>query len=357
MALLAKKSLVKIAVGAALFTSAISAVQACSRLIWDTEEHGVFVSRTMDWMVETHPTIDVRAKGISYRGAESGEKVMTWTSKYSSILTTFYGKAGIDGFNEAGLAANALYLGEESSGEYNADKVQLENSRVIPYFLDNFSSVKAALVGIEDIQIQLFSHGGAKLKGHYSLQDTSGDSAILEFIDGKWNIYHGTQYDVLTNSPEFNEHLNNWDAKKPTQQTQFSSDYPLDGNVGAAERFVWNKYMLSQLQEPSSIINGLAKIDSSTYKVPLDAANRLIGGEMTGYATQYTLTYNLEQKELNMRYQYGDVYTQFKVDFNKLNDGKNYTLKADEQSNVGDMTSQFKQQDGVMAQYRVNSTN
>lgn len=355
MALLAKKSLVKVAVGAALFTSAISVVQACSRLIWETENHGVFVSRTMDWMVETHPTIDVRAKGISYRGAESGAQVMTWTSKYASILTTFYSKAGIDGFNEAGLAANALYLGEESSGEYNADKVQLENSRVIPYFLDNFSSVKEALVGIEDIQIQLFSHDGTQLKGHYALQDASGDSAILEFIDGQWKIYHGAQYDVLTNSPEFYKHLDNWKEKKPTQQSQFSSDYPLDGNVGAAERFVWNKYMLAQLQEPSSLINGLAKLDSSTYKVPLDAANRLIDGKMTGYATQYTLTYNLAQKELNMRYQYGEVYTQFKVDFNKLNDGKNYTLKADEQSNVGDMTSQFKQQNGVMAQYRINN--
>jgi penicillin V acylase-like amidase (Ntn superfamily) len=354
MALLVKKTLVNVAIGAALFTSAISAVQACSRLIWDTENFGVFVSRTMDWMVETHPTLDVRAKGISYRGAESGDKVMTWTSKYASILTTFYGKAGIDGFNEMGLAVNALYLNEESSGKYNANKVQLENSRVVPYFLDNFSTVKEALVGLDDIQLQLFTHDGSQLKGHYSLQDRSGDSAILEFIDGKWQIYHGEQYNVLTNSPEFSEHLNNWDAKKPTQQSQFSSQYPLDGNVGPAERFVWNKYMLAQLQEPSSIINGLAKIDSSTYKVPLDAANRITDGKMTGYATQYTLTYNLEQKELNMRYQYGDVYTQFKVNFNKLNDGKNYTLKVDEQTNIGDVTNQFEQKNGVMAQYRVN---
>lgn len=354
MALLVKKSFVNVAIGAALFTSAISVVEACSRLIWDTEDFGVFVSRTMDWMVETHPTLDVRAKGLSYRGAESGDKVMTWTSKYASILTTFYGKAGIDGFNEAGLAVNALYLGEESSGKYDANKAQLENSRVVPYFLDNFSTVKEALVGLDNIQLQLFTHGDSQLKGHYSLQDRSGDSAILEFIDGKWNIYHGEQYNVLTNSPEFSEHLNNWDDKKPTQQSQFSSQYPLDGNVGPAERFVWNKYMLAQLQEPSSIINGLAKIDSSTYKVPLDAANRIVDGKMTGYATQYTLTYNLEQKELNMRYQYGDVYTQFKVDFNKLNDGKNYTLKVDEQTNTGDMTKQFEQKNGVMAQYRIN---
>lgn len=355
MSLFLKKSLVNVAVGAVLFTSAVSAVQACSRLIWDTEEHGVFVSRTMDWMESTHPTIDVRAKGISYRGAESGKNVATWTSKYSSILTTFYGLVGVDGFNEAGLAANALYLNEETIGEYNADKTQLENSRIIPYFLDNFSTVKEVLMDIQNIQVQLFSLGKHKVRGHYSLQDASGDSAILEFINGTWKIYHGAEYNVLTNSPVFSKHLNNWDAQKPTQQSNFSNKHPLGGNTNPEERFVWNKYMLSQLKEPSSIINGLAKINSATFKVPIDAAAEIVDGKKIGSSTEYILTYNLQQKELNMRYQYGDVYTQFKVDFNKLNDGKNYTLKADEQTNIGDMTSQFEQKNGVMAQYRVNN--
>ena len=296
-------------------TSVISVAQACSRLVWETQDNGVFVSRTMDWMVETHPSIDVRAKGISYRGAETGDKVVTWTSKYASIMTTFYGKAGIDGFNEKGLAANALYLGEESTGEYDSSKYQLENSRIIPYFLDNFSTVKEAIAELDNIQVQLFSHDGSQLKGHYSLQDKSGDSAIVEFVDGKWGVFHGKQYDVLTNSPVYQEHLNNWQEKKPQQQSDINAEFPLAGNVAADQRFIWNKYMLDQLTEPSSYNNGLAKIDSVTYKVPLDAANRVIDGKMTGYATQYTLTYNLNVQELNMRYQYGDVYTQFKVDF------------------------------------------
>ena len=38
--------------------------------------------------------------------------------------------------------------------------------------------------------------------------------------------------------------------------------------------------------------------------------------------------------------------------FNALNDGKNYTLKADESKNIGDMTQHFKVKNGVMEQYR-----
>ncbi|WP_037027555.1 linear amide C-N hydrolase [Psychromonas aquimarina] len=352
MALFFKKSVVNAALAGALTLSALSAAQACSRVFWETQDHGVFVARTMDWMVETHPTIDIRTKGISYRGAESGDKVVTWTSKYASIMTTFYGKAGIDGFNEKGLAVNALYLGEESPGQYDKSKFQLENSRIVPYLLDNFSTVKEAVAAIKNIQLQQFGPEGEKLKGHYSLQDKSGDSAVLEFVDGKWFVYHGAEYDVLTNSPVYKKHLENWQKAKPQNNEVVDAEFPLEGNVAPDQRFIWNKYMLEQLQEPGSYNNGLAKIDSVAYKVPLDAANRIVNGKMTGYATQYTLVYNLEALELNIRYQYGDVYTQFKVDFNKLNDGRNYTLKADQQSNSGDMTSSFKQGNGVMAQYR-----
>lgn len=339
-----------VALGMALTATA---AQACSRLIWETDDHGVFVSRTMDWMVETHPTIDIRAKGQTYRGAESGDEISQWTSKYASTLVTFYGKAGVDGFNEKGLAANALYFGEESPGNYIATRPQLENSRIVPFILDNFATIEEAIAGIKDVQVQQFEHHGDVLKGHYAIQDTSGDSAVLEFIDGQWEIYHGKQYDVLTNSPEYSQHLKSWEAQQPKSQDVVDGAFPLPGNVASDQRFIWNKYMLDQLKEPTSYQNGLAKINSSTYHVPLDAANREIDGVMTGYATQYSLAYNLDQKVMNVRYQFGDVYTQYAVDFNKLNDGKNYTLKADSQNNIGEVSHRFIQKDGVMAQYKI----
>lgn len=347
-----KKSVLATTVALGMAITA-TAAQACSRLLWETEDHGVFVSRTMDWMVETHPTIDIRAKGQSYRGAETGQEISQWTSKYASTLVTFYGKAGVDGFNEKGLAANALYFGEETPGEYEATRPQLENSRVVPFILDNFASVKEAIAGLQSVQIQQFEHHGDVLKGHYAIQDAGGDSAVLEFIDGQWEIYHGKQYDVLTNSPEYNQHLKSWEAQKPKSQDLINGSFTLPGNVASDQRFIWNKYMLEQLKEPTSYQNGLAKINSSTYHVPLDAANRETNGVMTGYATQYSLAYNLDQKIMNVRYQFGDVYTQYAVDFNKLNDGKNYTLKADSQDNVGEVSHRFTQKDGVMAQYKI----
>jgi choloylglycine hydrolase len=42
---------------------------------------------------------------------------------------------------------------------------------------------------------------------HLSLSDATGDSAILEYINGKLVIHHGSQYRVMTNSPTFDQQL------------------------------------------------------------------------------------------------------------------------------------------------------
>lgn len=332
---------------------AATAADACSRLIWNTDDHGVFVTRTMDWLSATDSDLEVRAKGQTYRGAEQGENVVTWTSKYASIMSTFFGRAGIDGFNEKGLSANGLYLQEEDVGQYDASKSQLENSRLVPYFLDNFGTVKEALAGLDNVQLQQIEFNGVPLTGHYSLQDASGDSAIIEVIKGEIKIYHGPQYDVMTNSPEYFKHLENWKAAQPKEQSDVNAEFPIPGNIKADQRFIWNKYMLSQLLQPSSYTNGTAKLNSATYKIPLDAANRVLNGKMTTYATEYTLVYNLDQQRMNVRYQYGDTFTQYYVDLAKLNDGKNYVLNTEDPLNFGDVSTRFIEQDGIMGQYRI----
>lgn len=76
-----------------------------------------------------------------------------------------------------------------------------------------------------------------------------------------------------------------------------------------------------------------------TYKIPLGAEKRPVNGEMRGYATIYGSVYYLVQKVMNVRYQYKDSYTQYSVDFNKLNDGHNYTIKADLPDLFGDISS------------------
>lgn len=42
---------------------------------------------------------------------------------------------------------------------------------------------------------------------HLALEDSTGDSAILEYINGKLVIHHGRQYQVMTNDPPYDQQL------------------------------------------------------------------------------------------------------------------------------------------------------
>src|SRR5699024_5395075 len=42
---------------------------------------------------------------------------------------------------------------------------------------------------------------------HLSLSDATGDSAIVEYINGKQVIHHNKEYQVMTNSPTFEQQL------------------------------------------------------------------------------------------------------------------------------------------------------
>ena len=60
--------------------------------------------------------------------------------------------------------------------------------------------------------------------------------------------------------------------------------------------------------------------------------------------------YNLGQKVMNVRYQYDNSYTQNSVDFNKLNDGYNYTIRADLPELFGNISPRLEKGDRVMGQ-------
>ena len=42
---------------------------------------------------------------------------------------------------------------------------------------------------------------------HLAISDASGDSAIFEYLGGKLVIHHGRQYQVMTNSPPYDQQL------------------------------------------------------------------------------------------------------------------------------------------------------
>ncbi|MCX5493146.1 linear amide C-N hydrolase [Kaistia dalseonensis] len=196
---------------AALLVAGVTALQpaaACTRALYVSDDGLVITGRSMDWAEDMHTNLWAFPKGIARDGA-GGADTPKWTSKYGSLIAAGYDVGSADGMNEAGLVANLLYLAESDYGQPNGKPV-LSISLWAQYVLDNFATVSEAVdeLSKESFRVvapKLPNGQGAQL--HLAISDASGDSAIFEYIGGKLVIHHGKQYNVITNSPNFDQQL------------------------------------------------------------------------------------------------------------------------------------------------------
>ena len=70
----------------------------------------------MDWPESTEPVLTVAPRGYQRHGGKVGpldvikENPLEWKSRYGSMTVSVYGVGTVDGLNEKGLGAHALYL-------------------------------------------------------------------------------------------------------------------------------------------------------------------------------------------------------------------------------------------------------
>ena len=281
----------------ALLLGATSALPsaACTRILWNDNGFAVMVGRTMDWPESTEPVLTVFPKGVARDGGMAGpERVVAdnparWTSRYGSLVTTVYGIGTADGINEAGLAAHMLYLNATDFGPRDPAKPGIHAGLWAQYVLDNAATVTEALALLEGIQIAPVEANGHKANVHLAMEDASGDSAIIEYIDGKPVVHHGRQYAIMTNDPRYDEQLAllaSLDFSKP------ASDMPLPGNVNAVDRFQRAAYYLALLPEPTSEREAAAGIlaIARNVSVPFGAPYKGFGIYNTEYRTAANLT-------------------------------------------------------------------
>jgi penicillin V acylase-like amidase (Ntn superfamily) len=182
---------------------------ACTRALYVGDGNLVLTGRNMDWREDMASNLWVLPAGMKRNGA-AGPQSAEWTSKYGSVVVSGYEAGSTDGMNEKGLVANLLYLAESQYPEPVRGKPYISLSTWLQYALDNFATVAEA---VETLRTEPFNvlapplPNGAPSTLHLSLSDAAGDSAILEYVNGKLVIHHGKQYVVMTNSPIYSEQL------------------------------------------------------------------------------------------------------------------------------------------------------
>ena len=182
---------------------------ACTRVLYQGPDNMIATGRTMDWKEDLHTNLYIFPRGIERKGASSAETI-EWVSKYGSVVAAGYDIGICDGINEKGLVANLLFLPESVYETDNDQRPVMGLSIWTQYVLDNFATVEEAVKELSKDTFRIDAPdlpNGVKSRLHLALSDSTGDSAIIEYLDGHISIYEGKQYQVLTNSPAYNLQL------------------------------------------------------------------------------------------------------------------------------------------------------
>ena len=235
-------------------------LKACTRVVYQGSKDMVITGRTMDWKEDTRSNIWIFPRGME-RNGEVGKNPMRWKSKYGSVVTSAYDICSTDGMNEKGLVANLLWLAESSYPQWDGEKPALSIAAWVQYMLDNFATVNEAVSGIEkntfDVVSDMMPDGTRMATLHLSISDATGDNAIFEYIDEKLNVHHSRFYQVMTNSPVFDQQLALDDYWKTIGGTTF-----LPGTNRAADRFVRASFYINAIPKTEDTRTALASVFS-----------------------------------------------------------------------------------------------
>lgn len=283
-----KSTVCALSLAALTLGSAVSL--ACTRFVYKDVQNPDYpiTARSMDWAEDTETNLWIFPRELKRSGA-AGPHSLEWTSKYGSVIASAFDThknmaSTTDGVNEKGLAANVLWLAESKYPDTapSAQNPGLSVAAWAQYVLDNFATVDEAVKSLQQEKFILVTkevEGQDRLATlHLSLSDSSGDSAIIEYIDGKQVIHHNKNYQVMTNSPTFDQQLTlnaYWD--------QIGGNVMLPGTNRAADRFVRASFYVKSVDPNKPSPDGKEKTKLEKDKADLAAAFSIIRNASVPY--------------------------------------------------------------------------
>ena len=220
-----------------LIIASLKEADACTAFVL-RGRGAVLLARNLDWPVgDGYVFINKRNVDKQAFGPDSAA-ALPWTSKYGSVTFNQFGREfPLGGINEAGLVI------EELSGpaEYPSpdERPFLNEFQWIQYHLDNCRSVKEVLKSDRALRVSRFLFGL-----HYLVADRQGNTAVIEFSQGKMVSFSGDALPVpvLANNsyPESLRYLG--------LHRGFGGDRVVSNGPESTERFVRTATILSDLR-------------------------------------------------------------------------------------------------------------
>lgn len=200
--------------GVLLFVSALSNSYACMSFRVTAKDESIMVGRTMEFGLESQWKLAVVPRNMQFTSpAPGGKNGLTWKTKYGYVAVVGWGIDTMvsDGMNEAGLSFGGLWY--EPNVQYQhvgpgEEQRALAGTMFGGWVLGNFSTVDEVKKAISEVKIFGYVVPALHIAppAHTILHDANGKCIVIEFEDGKLQIYDNP-LGILTNAPRFPWHV------------------------------------------------------------------------------------------------------------------------------------------------------
>ncbi len=248
-------------------------VYPCSAIVLKSGGQ-ILLAKNFDWTYRDGIVVkNLRGTTKTAYFTHSGEPAI-WTSKYGSVTFNQNGKEmPYGGMNEKGLVVEMLWL---SLTQYNitAEKEYVNELEWIQYQLDHYKTVQEVMDHVYELKI--FPIKG---KIHYILTDTTGESVIIEYLNGQPIAYRNeanvcqaiTNNSVLQSEPYRNQ------VKGIRKK-----------NTAPTYRYYLLEQEIASMQDPSNI--------SETYAFDVLKEVTIPKGD---FKTVWSIVYNVTEKSVS----------------------------------------------------------
>lgn len=312
---------------ALIFSFMLASIEsyACTGIRIKTQDNNYIYGRTMEFAdaFMPHDLIAV-PRNYKYTGqTPSGQPGMPWQTKYAFTGFNLSGEPLVDdGLNEKGLACGGFFFVGYAKYE-NVTEADYQNTisclELVSWILGTCSTVAEVRDQLPKIHIcaVILPQLGFAPPLHCFIVDKTGDAAVIEYLDGKLNIYDN-KVNVITNSPNYiwqTTNLRNYIGLQPAnipaikingnefaQFSQGSGAIGLPGDFSSPSRFIRAVFLTNSAYEGKDIDEGIGVAFHilNHFDIPLGS----VRGEESGKTINDTAQWTSASDLTNSRYFY-----------------------------------------------------
>lgn len=235
----------------------------------------VLFGKNYDWMIGDG-LVFVNKRGVEKIAmSESAPNPAKWISQYGSVTFNQYGRENPSGgMNEKGLVIELMWLDDTQYPKAD-DRPTVGTLEWIQYQLDNSGSVEEVITNAEKIRI------ASEVKIHYLVNDKNGNSATVEFIDGKLVAHTNAKLPFAALANDTYEKSLNYSKNNSLEKAKSESSF---------DRF-------TRAAEKSKAFADKPKSEAESVKYAFDILENVA---QKGY-TQWSIVYDQQRGKIHFR--------------------------------------------------------